>query len=171
MRHTVRTTMAALAVVAAGTLLAGCGGDAGERAAERSVEKAIEDGAADSGEDVDVDIEDDKVTIEGEDGTTTWGGTDRPESLPEDFPLAEGEITYAMDSPDGAMVTIEVDDAAQAFDDALADLEGQGWKRVSVTEAETGSIAMLQGESDTQSVVITSDPSSDTLSYLVSLRE
>lgn len=168
MRLTVRAAAAALAMTAATTMLAGCGEDAAEKAAERSVEKAIEDNAGKDGEDVDVDIDGEKVTIEGEDGTTTWGGTDRPESLPEDFPLPDGKITYAMDSPDGAMVSIEVDDADEAFDESVAELETQGWKRISLTQAETGKVAMLEGESEGDSVMMTSDPAAKTITYIVS---
>jgi hypothetical protein len=167
MRTTVRNAVAGLAVVAATALLTGCGAD--DKIAEKSVEKAIEDSASDNGEDVDVDIDDDKVTITGEDGTVTWGGTERPKSLPEDFPLPDGEITYAMDGPDGAMVTMDVDDAEEAFDDALAELELDGWKRVSVTESGTAKVAMLQGESESESVMMTADSEAGNISFIVSI--
>lgn len=161
------------AVLIAGTgVLAGCGSgeEASDKAADAVAEKALEAAAEESsGGDVDIDVDDEQVTIEGEDGTYTMGGTERPESLPDDFPLAEGEITYAMESPSGSMVTVKVDDVGSAFDQALADLEAAGWTRSSVTEAEDGAMATLTGESEGDSVLITTSPTAQEISYVVTI--
>lgn len=98
------------------------------------------------------------------------GAPTAPSSLPNDFPLADGEITNTVDSPDGAMVTIKVDgDLIEAFDESLATLEGQGWTRDMRSEAGTVLTATLTGENEGESVMISADSSTGEITYIVSL--
>src|SRR5690349_1717268 len=97
------------AMVVATSLVAGCGGgspseNAGEKIAEEAMESA-------GGGDVDVDIDDDQVTIEGEEGTIKVGTGDVPDSFPDELTIAEGEVISSVDTPEGAMVSVKVDDA------------------------------------------------------------
>ena len=168
MKTTARRALAAALLIPVVSLSAACGSDdADEKAGEELAEKMIESG---SDGDVDVDVDDEKVSIETDEGKTTYGGTDRPESLPDDFPLADGEITNTVDSPDGAMVTIKVDgDRIEAFDESLATLEGQGWTRDMRSEAGTVLTATLTGENEGESVMISADSSTGEITYIVSL--
>lgn len=118
--------VAATALVLPFTLSA-CG-EAAENAAEKAAEKAIEDGA--SG-DVDVDFEDGEVKIENSDGTIT-SGNDLPDGFPEDDVPVVGEVQYGaasdVDGSQGWTLSTQADgSAADAFDEAKAELEGAGF--------------------------------------------
>jgi hypothetical protein len=52
-----------------------------------------------------------------------------PDGFPGELTIVDGDVVSSVDTPDGAMVTVAVDDAIAAFDDAVADLEGNGWTR------------------------------------------
>lgn len=162
-----RRTAGAVAMVAATALVSGCGGDsagdrAGEELGEQLAEQALED-AGTSGVDVDVDGED--VTIESDEGTIKVGSGDLPDGFPDDLSLVDGEIVSSVDTPQGSAVTVAVDDADAAFDEAVADLEANGWERVQLTETEGSRLAMYaKGE---QSAMVMADGASGQLSYTI----
>lgn len=106
--------VAAIAVAVVG-LTASC---SGEQIAEQIGEQAI------NGE---VDIEDDSISITDEDGNefSAGGGTEIPESWPDDVPLfPDGELVLATTQSQGSATalwetTLSVDDAAAIYDAAL----------------------------------------------------
>ncbi|MDA2988511.1 MAG: hypothetical protein O2815_05465 [Actinomycetota bacterium] len=106
--------IAAITVTVLG-LTAGCGG---EQLAEQIGEQAI------NGE---VDIEDDSITITDDEGNefSAGGGTEIPESWPDDVPLfPDGELVLATSQSEGSATalwetTLSVDDAAAAYDAVL----------------------------------------------------
>lgn len=111
-----RTSSYALVALVALTalVLAGCGAAADrltEEAVEKGAEKLAEQGGAG---DVDVELDDEGVSVEGEDGSFT-GGTTLPDDWPEDLPLPEQdhEITSAISQSDGEhafhQVALELD--------------------------------------------------------------
>lgn len=167
MRAVAKAAVAGLMVV----LVAGCGGDdlsekASEKVGEKAIEKAIEQGAEEEG--VDVDIDGDKVTVDGEDGSMTMGGTDVPENFPDDLELPDGEITYAMDSPQSSMVTMTVDDLDATFEALVADLEGKGWKNNLNMDSEGVKMATLSKD-DTTGITIQADSGSGDLVVMSSV--
>lgn len=110
-----------LALVLAFSLF-GCGKKAEEKATEKITEKALEGSGV-----KDVDIDDDKVTIKGEDGTeVTYGGTEWPESdllktIPE---FKDGKITSTIVTDGYVMVSFEEvkeEDALKYIEDSKAD--------------------------------------------------
>lgn len=162
--------VATIALLCVAGLVSGCGSDEpSEKAAEKLVESAIKDG---SDSDVDVDVDGEKVTIESEDGKITAGGTERPESLPANFPLAEGEITYAMESPSSVLVVVQVEgDIKAAFDNTVSELEAQGWTRQMVSSGDGEFAGMFQGETEDDALIVAGDAAEGTLSYSVTRAE
>jgi len=154
-------------LVAAVGLLGGCGGDsAGDRAGDEIGEELAEQAIEDSGgEDVDVDIDGDEVTIEGEDGTVKVGTGDVPDGFPGELTIVDGDVVSSVDTPDGAMVTVAVDDAVDAFDEAVADLEANGWTREQLTEA--GETRMGVFSKDEQQVMVMADGTTGQVTYTV----
>lgn len=169
MRLTAHRAIASAIVVPLLLVAAGCGSDdstSSDKAGEKLAEKMIENGD----DNVDVDIDGEEVSIETDEGTTSYGSKDRPEALPDDFPIADGEIVTTMDSPGGAMVSVKTDDdVTDAFDQAVSDLEEQGWTRTMLTNDEGTSGAMFTGDTDEKSVILTGDDSTGELTYVVSL--
>jgi hypothetical protein len=158
-----RRAAGAAVLVALAGLVSACGGDdAGEKAGEKIAEKALED-AGTAG--ADVDIDGDNVTIESDEGTVKVGTGDVPESFPSDLSIPDGDITASVDSPQGAMLTIDVEDPAAAFDEAVADLEANGWTRVMVTDAE--GTKMAQYSKGTDSATLLADEASGQLTYTI----
>lgn len=162
-----RRTVGAVALVVATALVSGCGGDsageeAGEKLGEQLAEQALED-AGTAGVDVDVDGED--VTIESDEGTIKVGTGDLPEGFPAELSVVDGEIVSSVDTPQGSAVTVTVDDADAAFDEAVADLESNGWERVQLTETEGSKLAMYsKGE---QTAMVMADSATGQLSYTI----
>lgn len=114
-------------LVAAGTMLASCGG-VSERVSENVSERLIERAA---GEDVDVDFDlDDEnggISVRTGAGDMAMGSDlPRPDWLPNGFPLPEGMlITYAVNDADAAQAAIggEVPDAS--LEDVTADFRAK----------------------------------------------
>lgn len=162
-----RRTAGAVVLVAAAGLIGGCGGDsageqAGDKVGEELAEQAIEDSG---GQDVDVDIDGDEVTIEGEDGTVKVGTGDVPDGFPGELTIVDGDVVSSVDTPDGAMVTVAADDAIAAFDEAVADLEANGWTRDQVTEA--GETRMGMFNKDDQQIMVMADGTTGQVTYTV----
>lgn len=110
--------IAALGLVMSPWLLSGCGG-----ASEEAAEQAIEEGTGG-----DVELDDDKVTFEDEEGNTfEYGaGAELPDSWPEEVPPFDGgELTNSLSTPDGASASWTVEgsaaDAVDAYDGQLTD--------------------------------------------------
>ncbi len=107
-----KKVLAILLVLCMLVVFAGC------RARQKLSEKILEEMIGNAGGG-DVDIDDESVTIQGEDGTTTTiGGTEWPDSdfaqnIPE---FKKGTITYVMESTDYTYVTIESVKAKDAAD-------------------------------------------------------
>lgn len=143
-------------------LLGGCGGEeAGEQIGEQLVEKAAEQ----EGEDVDVDIEGGTVKVETSEGTVEMGMGEWPDSLPGDLPQIEGQVVNSTESPSGAFVAVQVDDASTVFADYVEQLEGDGWTVDQNTDAGTASTAMLSKDGVTVQVI--GDSSSNLVSLVV----
>ncbi|WP_374457793.1 hypothetical protein [Nocardioides sp.] len=160
-----RRAAGAAVLVAATALVGGCGGDASDSAADEAGEKLAEQAIEDAGEDVDVDIDGDEVTIEGEDGTVKVGTGEVPEAFPDELSVVDGDIVSSVDTPEGAMVTIATDDAIAAFDEAVADLEANGWTKEQVTETGESRLAMYsKGD---QSAMVMADAASGQVTYTI----
>ena len=162
-----RRGVGAVVLVAATGLVGGCGGDSagdkvGDNVGEEIAEQAIEDSG---GEDVDIDIDDESVTIEGEEGTVKVGTGDVPDAFPDELTIAEGEIISSVDTPEGAMVSVTVDDALAAFDDAVADFEANGWTKDQVSES--GEIRTARYSKGDDHAMVIADGASGTISYTI----
>ena len=112
--------------------VSGCGAE--DELAEKLTEEAVE-GAAGG----DVDIEEDGVTITGEDGEEATIGTKLPDDFPvDDVPLMEGTVLSAT-AVDGAtyMVMLEVEGTPEeAQEEALGMLTDAGFTSNSETSTE-----------------------------------
>lgn len=161
-----RRAAGTLVLVVATALVAGCGGDSGsDTAADEAGEKLAEQALEDAGEDVDVDIDGDEVTIEGEDGTVKVGTGDVPDAFPDELSIVDGDVVSSVDTPEGAMVTIATDDALAAFDEAVADLEANGWTKQQVTE--TGESRMAMYAKGDQSAMVMADGTTGQVTYTI----
>lgn len=167
-RIAVRRAAGAAVLVAVAGLVTACGGDdadevAGQELGEKLAEQAIEDSGS---EDVDVDVDGEDVTIESDEGTISVGSGDIPDSFPDDLSVPDGDVVSSIDTPEGSSVTLDVDDAVAAFDEALADLEANGWTRETVTESGETRMAVLS--KDGGSAMVMGDTSTSQLTYTIS---
>jgi hypothetical protein len=167
-RIAVRRAAGAVVLVAVAGLVTACGGDdAGEKAGQKLGEKLAEQAMEDAGtEGVDVDVDGEDVTIESEEGTISVGSGDIPESFPDDLAVPDGDVVSSIDTPEGSSVTLDVDDAVAAFDEAVADLEDNGWTRDTVTESGETRLAMLSKGGE--SALVMGDASTGQLTYTIS---
>ncbi|SEB74560.1 hypothetical protein SAMN04489844_0972 [Nocardioides exalbidus] len=166
-RIALRRAAGAVILVAVAGLVTACGGDdasekAGEKLGEKLAEQAMEDSG---GGDVDVDVDGEDVTIESEEGTIAVGSGEVPDSFPSELSIPDGEVVSSVDTPQGSLVTLDVEDPAGAFDEAVADLEANGWTRVMVTEAE--GTKMAQYSKGDASATVLSDDASGQLTYTI----
>lgn len=161
-----RRTAGAVALMAVTGMASACGGDsgdeAGERVGEQLAEKAMEDSGA---EGVDVDVDGEEVTIESDEGTIKVGTGEVPENFPEGLSVVDGDVVSSIDTPEGSSVTLDVDDATGAFDEAIADLEANGWTREQLTEA--GETRLGTFSKDGQTAMVMSDTTSGQLTYTI----
>lgn len=136
-----------------GLLLTGCK-KASESVAEKAMERAIE---RDGGGKAKVDIQGDKVTIKGADGTMEVGGTKIPDNFPKDvFLVKDGKVTMTLKTSDGVQVVLE----SKLGADKVAALYASEMKSLGWTEAQNvtmGNMAMLEFKKDrrTTTAVIT----------------
>lgn len=173
--HTVPTTPRrrralglATALLVLSPALGACG-DAAESAAERLAEEAIEGAASDG---VDVDIDGDKVTVEGSDGAYVAGGG-LPEGFPsEDVPIV-GEVTFGAQSAAGGStgwtVATEHDGSPEeAFEEARTALEDAGFDAEPGLAGDTGTYASL-ASADHRVVLTAADAGNGrtSLSYVI----
>ena len=164
MRRPIRLATFVL-VVAAALLAAGCGSeDVGEKIAEKVVENQ-------TGEDVDINVDGDKVKIEGKDGSFEVGAsTELPDGWPGDVELPkDAEIVGAtsLDGGEGQMlsVTARVVDMtpSEVFDHFEEELDGWTEQTKSVTSSDGNElvIAAWADDGDVLSVTATTDDSND----------
>jgi len=103
--------------------ISGCGKTVGEQVAEKSLEASV-------GGEADVDIKDDKVTIETEEGVWQAGeDITLPSDWPDDIHVAEGKIAASSVNDLGHSLTLlsdkSVADLKKEYQDQLAD---DGWE-------------------------------------------
>lgn len=141
-------TAIALAVTVS---LVGCGAIA-QQATEKATEKAIE--GATGGK---VDVEEDSVTIEGEDGgkATFSEGAEVPADFPSDVPVYEGTIKAAVEAKDAFTLAIVTQDSpSDVLDWYVEKLTDEGWKReAKMATGEGGVYSAKKGDSAVQVVV------------------
>lgn len=132
-----RIVLAALLVIASlasASMLTGC-----QSAAEKATEALVEGATG-----VDVDEKGDKVTIEGEDGSSVEiqsGSAELPEGFPSDAPIYDADIDSAGKiASDGTTSWTVMQTTGDEFDDVLAffadELAGGGWVENNNTQSE-----------------------------------
>lgn len=159
-----------LALVATAGLLVGCGA-----AADRLTEEALEKGAEEIAErggagDVDVELDDEGLSVEGEDGSLN-AGSELPEDWAEDLPLPDQdyEILSAMSQTqeDGtsqqAHMTLDGDaKELQAFyEAALADAGWEVSSSHSTSSGERTSLGVVGNKPDDRKVIVTINTEGD----------
>ena len=126
---------------------------ASEKASEKMIEKSI-------GADASVDIDDEKITIETDEGkfTTDAKATSWPKEIPNDVPqFTKGKITaVTTQEMNGAnnWVMIFGDVSENAIEDYQTTLKGEGFNIVFTTTAGTG--GHMAAEKDNYSVMVMS---------------
>jgi hypothetical protein len=121
---------------------------AGKKAGEKAMEAAIEKS---SGENAEVDIEGEKVTIQGEDykAEVNAGGSEWPDEIPDDIPefsygSIEGTTTTETDDMRGWGINFR-DVPSDAVDKYESALKSRGFKTVKVTMDEGGTVGGEKG--------------------------
>lgn len=122
----------------------------------------------------DVEVEDDSVTVSGDDGdvTITGGGSEMPADFPEEFPLykdADLDSASSIAGGDGTSFYLNLvskDSADKVYDSVKADFTDDGWEIVSdmKTTADDGTTAIIsvkKGDIDGSVTIGTSDGGSD----------
>jgi hypothetical protein len=137
-------------------LLPACGGSA-EDATEGAVVDAIE---AELGGDATVDVEEDSLTIDTEDGSISAGTGQLPEGFPDSVPLVDGEVVFGQrsESPEGSGWTVQLL-VETTPDDVTAELTralGEAGFQVQSAPAEGGNT--LLADSDAWSVLVVVAP-------------
>ncbi len=164
---TARIVMASLLVIAvmgASLMLTGC-----EKAAEQASEALVEGATG-----VDVDADENKVTIEGEDGSTVEiqsSDAELPDGFPDDVPVYDAAIESSSKfSADGGTSYAVSQTTGDDFDDVLAwfkaELADSGWSESGSTSSESdgakfGLIAATKGGNEL-SVGVQSEDGSET---------
>jgi hypothetical protein len=134
-RTTRRTLAAAAAAVVLPFALSACG-ETAEQAAEEAIEKQAEEGG---NGDVEVDLDDDGVKIEGEDGSFQSGTGELPEDFPEEIEVIDGEVATASSDSGTFYVIITTDKSEdEAYDDATGLLTDDGFTQDGEELANTG---------------------------------
>ena len=112
------------------------------------------------GDDATVDIDDEKITIETDEGkfTTDAKATDWPKEIPNDVPkFTKGKITAVtsqeMDGADNWAIIFE-DVSENAIEDYKTTLKGKGFKIIFTTTAGTG--GHMAAEKDNYNVMVMS---------------
>jgi hypothetical protein len=149
----------------------GCG-NAVEGIAEKAVERAIED---EVGGDASVEVDEDSVTIDTEQGSITAGSGSVPEDFPADIRLVEGEVTFAqrIDGADGTGWSVQIvttGDAAAVADQVRADLADAGFsvdEQAELAAADGGATILAERSDLSAFVLVTSDASGTSVIYTV----
>jgi hypothetical protein len=144
----------AVALAAALLMLAACGG-AAEETTEGAVEDAIE---SELGGDATVDVEDDSLTIDTEDGSISAGTGELPEGFPDAVPLVDGEVVFGQraDSPEASGFTVQLL-VAGTPEDVTAELTqalGEAGFEVQAVPSEGGSTLLADSPDWSVMVVV-----------------
>ncbi|WP_370246566.1 hypothetical protein [Nocardioides sp.] len=174
-----RDTVTSLTLAAlAGILLStgGCSADAvAERAAEEAIERSLEDAGGGSAS-VDVDLDAGGVTVDDGQGNTLQSGTgaEIPDDFPADIPLVDGLVVSGLSTTDttgsaGWNVNLDLAgaDPRSVRDEAVALLEDAGYVSTSSTDFGETLGEVMVGPQWQVAVSIIGQPTSTTVSYLV----
>lgn len=150
---------AVLCLLAAMTLMAGCGG-----LAEKAAEKAIERAASQGGDSVDVDINQGGVTIKGDQGQTeiqAGGKVSLPDGFPPELAYANGKLMSAVSTQNQGATSFGVIYSTSESVDAvysyyLSALEKAGFTIENKMKAESdgGSSFTIQASNSSYSALV-----------------
>jgi hypothetical protein len=140
-----------------------------ERLAEKATEAAFE-AATDDGKGGKAKIDISKGTLTITDGKGGGGmfaagaGAKLPASWPKDFPVVAGaKVTFALDTPNGASVTLETADPVQkVYDYYATTMPAQGWKINVRTSSDDGGTLMMTKDPKRSATVVVSGSSGKT---------
>lgn len=153
-------------------LLPACG-NAVEGLAENAVERAIEN---EVGGDADVQVDEDSVTIDTQDGSITAGSGSVPDDFPSDIALVEGEVSFAqrIETADGIGWSVQVaaadGDAAAVAEQVRADLTAAGFTvddQAQLPSADGGATVLAERADLSAFVLVSSDGQSTTVIYTI----
>lgn len=123
-----------------------------EKAAEKVAEEAIEGSTGNQ-----VDIEGDKVNIQGEDGSTAsvGEGAEVPADFPKDVPVYEGTVLGAFSNDDSWTLQIETaDDPQKVIAFYVKELDKEDWVKESQADmGDGGMYSAKKGETRTVTIV------------------
>lgn len=162
-------TMVGAVVVTGALALAGCG-QVAEKVGEEAAEKAIEQG---SGGDVQLDLEDDSIKIEGEDGSLSIGGGEMPEDFPSEVTLPPGGTVVAGSSfqdgkNTGWLVESTYADSPSTLSDSLATgLESGGFDETGSFSTNGTTTATYEGNGFDVATAVTAADSGSALTITV----
>lgn len=160
-------------IVVVAAVLAVLGGGAyyaNQYFAEKSAEEVIEKA---TGSKVDISDEGDKVTIETDDGKTTIGKNEVPDSFPSDVTVYSGaEVTATSETTSGTMISLKTSDSvSKVFDFYKSDLTSNGWTQTSAaTYAGTATVTAEKGGKIT-SVIIGTDTDDNKTTIIISVND
>jgi hypothetical protein len=145
---------------------------------ENIAEKVIEAGS-DGQVDVNIDEGDGSVTIEGEDGTATFGGSGAlPDGFPDAVPVVKGDISYSqsMSGENGTSYSVLISVSGtveEVFTEVTSDMTGAGFKIGNETTVSSGedSFASASFTSSQYEALVNVTPGGDgsvAVTYIVS---
>lgn len=136
---------------------------------DKLTEKAVEDTIESSTDgQVDVDLDDESVTFESEDGDATWTAgedTELPDGFPGDVYIYKGAdiIMAGSDEEDDDEIVYNVtymvnDEMSDVADKYVSEMEKDGWKKTSRTDmAELITLSFEKGDDRFVSITIAED--------------
>ncbi|MBN1675876.1 MAG: hypothetical protein JXR37_32835 [Kiritimatiellae bacterium] len=138
---------------------AGCGRKSRERAAEELIEKAIE---KDTGKNVKVDIREDRMAIQAEDGefsVTSGKSAKLPKGFPADVHIYKGAtVAMAMSSADGFQVSLQTSDKPDKVAEVYkARMTADGWAQEMAMDTGGQILLTYNKENRSAGVMIGSD--------------
>ena len=142
-----------LVVLMAALMVVGCGKKAAERAVERSIE-------AGSGGDAKVNITDNSMTIQTDEGTmkiASGGDAKLPDSFPADILVYKGaSLQTVMEVPQGFNLMLKTPDAADKVLEAYkSSMTSQGWTQEMAMDMGAQKMIAFKKDNRTVNIVLT----------------
>jgi len=153
-----------MVLLVAALALVGCGRKGAERAVEKMAERSITDSG---GRNAKVDIAEDSMTIETDEGTLKIAGGDAaklPASFPKDVLVYKGaKLQTVMEVPQGYTLMLQTGDAVSKVQEAYqTKMTSEGWSKEMAMDMGAQKMLVFKKGERTVSVVLSSEDDSAT---------
>lgn len=165
--------MRCIVLLMAAMMVFGCGKKSAERATEKMLEMSIKENG---GENAKVDINDNGISIETEDGAMKMSSGEAakiPASFPKDVLIYKGaKLQMAMELPQGLNLMFESQDTVQKVSDAyLSAMTSEGWTKEMAMDMGEQKMLAFKKDNRVANVVISSSDGVTQVALTVATQE